>query len=255
MIAVVERLKEELRDQPANPLRLHQVQEYQGELTQLAGQAEGRDLDGVKRDFLAGAKGAARRRIQQIEKVLADQTAKKVTGERANQIHADVKETLETVIRPAMLPRSALRRNPPGAVGHLLRTEFNPAFKDAVLAVKRGLRALDPDNADPDFTNMERFRPEGLNPDGTSTFMADAQIPGAFAMTPAAKANWPLGPPTVETALAGAKRRAAREAPAAPAKQADATKRPRTAAQIAAVERMKAGLAAKLAGKEQQRAS
>ena len=30
--------------------------------------------------------------------------------------------------------------------------------------------------------------------------MADAQIPGVFAMSPQAKANWPLGAPTIQTA-------------------------------------------------------
>ena len=258
-IPLVEALKKELHDQPSNPLRPRQIQEYQDELVQLGGMVEGRDLDGVKRDFLTGAKGASRRRAQQIQKILADQAPKKITGERASTVHRLVTEVLETVIRPAMLPRSALRRNPPGAVGHLLRTEFNPVFKDGILAVKRGLHALDPDNADPDFTNLERFRPEGLNPDGTSTFMADAQIPGPFAMTPAAKAHWPLGSPTADTALAQAERRDQREAapskPARTVKGARAATRPRTPAQIAATARMKAGLAAKVAGRAQQQAS
>ena len=213
MIDVVEKLKAELKDQPHNPLRPTQMREYDDELTQISGMTSGRDMDGrpamdgpAGQSWLNGAKGASLRRAKQIHDILAKQAPKKITGDRASRVHALVTETLETVIKPAMLPRSALRRNPPSAVGHLLRTEFNGEFKDGILAVKRGLRALDPDNADPDFTNMERFRPEG-NGDGTSTFMADAQIPGVFGMSNRAKENWPLGDATARTAVGEARQR------------------------------------------------
>lgn len=222
----IARLKDDLADQPENALRPSQVQGYQDELAQLGGMAQGRDVDGAPRDFLQSARGGALRRAKQVRTILDTQAAKRVTGERANRIHAGVKDVIETLIRPAMLPRSAMRRNVPGAVGHLLRTEFNPQFKDAILTVKRGLRALDPDNADPDFTNMERFRPEGLNPDGTSTFAADAQIPGFLALTPLGKANTPFQEPTIDTPLKAARRREAAR-PARPARPAPPVKRPR----------------------------
>jgi hypothetical protein len=92
-------------------------------------------------------------------------------------------------------------------VDSFLKRENSPAIKKAILTWKRAMRALDPTNTDQDYTNIEKFRPEGVNPDGTSTFMADAQIPGVFAMSPAAKANWPLGAPTVDTALGQVKKR------------------------------------------------
>jgi len=209
-IPLVEKLKAELHDQPHNPLRLPQVREYEDELAQLGAQVEGRDLDGKPQPWLQAARGASLRRAKQIKDILAKQAAKKLTGDRANTVNRLVGEVLETIVRPAMLPRSHARRNPPGAVGHMLRTEFNPVFKDAILTVKRGLRALDPDNDDPDFTNMERFRPEGQG-DGASTFMADAQIPGVFAMSNAAKANWPLGEATVDTAVGQARQREERD--------------------------------------------
>lgn len=211
MIAAVEALKGELHDQPLNPLRVHQVREYEDERAQLQPMVRGTDMDGRPQSFMAPARGAARARVQQIDRVLADQAPKRLTGDRASRVHARVKEVVDTVLRPALLPRSALRRNPPGAVGHLLKTEFHPVFKDAILTTKRALRALDPDNADPDYTNIERFRPEGINPDGTSTFMPDAQIPGVFGMSSLAKQNWPLGDATAETALDQVRRREAAE--------------------------------------------
>ena len=227
MITLVEELKQDLHDQPVNPLRPVQIRGYQDELAQLQPMMQGVDMDGQPQAFMGAAKGAAIRRAGQVRKILAEQAPKQITGERASRVHARVKEIIDTVIKPAMLPRSAFRRNPPGAVGHLLRTEMHPVFKDAVLTTKRAMRALDPDNADPDYTNMERFRPEGLNPDGTSTFMADAQIRGVFGMTPAARSNWPLGEPTADTSLEQVRRREAAEGDAGRPATARAPKPPK----------------------------
>lgn len=213
MIAAVEALKAELQDQPKMPLRPPQIAEYHSELERLGVMVEGRDQDGVPRDWLKGASGAARRRAQQISKVLVEQAPRQVTGERASRVHRLSTQVLTEVIKPALLPRSSMRRNPPGAVGHVLRTEFQPVFKDAVLAVKRALWALDPDNRDPDYTNIERFRLEGTGEE-TSTFMAGAQIPGHLAFGSTAKANWPLGEPTADTALKQAKRQNGKMKPA-----------------------------------------
>jgi hypothetical protein len=103
--------------------------------------------------------------------------------------------------------------------------------------VKRAIRALDPENPDPDLTNMERFRPEGGRADGTTTFMPGATIPGFLAMTPAAKANWPLGEPTVETPLKAAR---ARERAPTSTPRAERPKRPISPAQRAHIDRLNA---------------
>jgi hypothetical protein len=108
-----------------------------------------------------------------------------------------------------MLTQEEMRRNPAGAVDQFQRREGSPAIKRAILAWRRGRRALEPENTEPNFTSVEPYR-RSLMPRGVSTFMADAQIPGSFAMSPQAKDNWPLGdPPT--TALAQAQAREARE--------------------------------------------
>ena len=249
MIVAVEQLKAELTDQPKMPLRPSQISEYHGELERLGVMVEGRDQDGIPRDWLKGASGTARRRAMQVSKVLADQSPKRVTGERASRIHRLSTAVLTEVIQPALLPRSSMRRNPPGSVGHVMRTEFDPVFKDAVLTVKRALWALDPDNRDPDYTSMERFRREGTGEE-TATFMAGAQIPGVLAFGRTAKANWPLGEPTADTALKQAQRQNG-ETTMAPVKKSKKTRirRPVTQAQLDMLARGRATRAANLAAK------
>lgn len=202
----VEALKAELHDQPHNPLRPNQVQEYEEERQR---------LQTIVRapSWQTGAdRGAATKRYRQIEKLLREQAPKPLEGARRDKVAKLANEVLEGVIRPAMLPRAQMRRNPAGAVDQYLRRENSKTVKGATLAWKRAMRAIESENMDQDFTNVERFRPEGGNPDGTSTFMADAQLPGRFAQTPLAKENWPLGDPTAETAVGQVKKRELSEA-------------------------------------------
>ncbi len=193
-MSVVKELESLLHDQPVNPIRTKQVealQEEQSELNRMinapAWQA------GVNR-------GAASRRLRAITKTLNEQSPKPLDPIRKDKVH-NLANQLLGEIKGQMLPQSTMRRNPPGAVDNFRRGEGSPDTKSKILVWKRGMRALDPDNADTDYTNLEKYRNEGVNPDGTSTFMADAQIPGKFAMTPLAKENWPLGEPTVDTAV------------------------------------------------------
>jgi hypothetical protein len=137
-------------------------------------------------------------------------------------------------------------RNPSRAVGHYMRHENSPRVKDAILTWKRAVRSLAPDDPDPDLTNVESFRPDGSRSDGTATFMGDAMIPGFLAMTPQAKQNWPLGEPTVDTAVAQARRAAKRAGHGHSAKPVK-VKRPATPAQLAALERANAAKRAKAA--------
>lgn len=263
-IDVVEQLKAELKDQPVNPMRPRQVAEFRSELAQLGVAAEGRDMDGQPREWLQSAKGAAVRRAKQITGMLNSQAPRRISGERANRVKRLGGEVLSTVIQPAMQPRSVMRRNPPGAVGQALRTEFHPEYKDAALTVKRAMLALDPDNQDPDFTNLERFRPEGGGPDGNSTFMAGAQISGVFAFGTKAAANWPFDEPTADTAIKQVRRREATEAAEAAepvrdrAPRAAKPKKPKrtmSPAQQAALARGRANALAKRRGEVVEQAS
>jgi len=218
-LTAVAELESLTQDQPDNPLRPNQIEEYHGELRRLGAMADGRDVDGNPQHWIPGDRGLARRRVREIQEALDRQAPKKVSGERANAIHKKAGEVLD-VLRGAMLPKSTMRRNPAGAVGHVLRNEFSPEFKRAAKTWKRAMRALDPTNNDPDFTNLERFRSEGAG-DGTSSVMVDAQIPGLFALSNRAKHNWPLGEATADTALKQAQRQeGARAAAAKPTKAA-----------------------------------
>lgn len=191
-----------LHDQPKAPLRSDQIAEYQDELRRLGAVAESRDQEGHQRPWIPGDRGLARQSIQRIRRTLNEQAPRRIEEPlRRDQVAKGVQELIRDVITPALLPHSVMRRNPAGAVGKFMRQEMSKPIKSAILTAKRALRALEPENPDPDYTNMEQFRPEGTDPNGTATFMPGAQIPGNFAMTPQAKANWPLGEPKVETPL------------------------------------------------------
>jgi len=113
---------------------------------------------------------------------------------------------LNEKIREGMPTHEDMRRNPAGAVDQHRRWER--LNKSAILERRNVLIALNPGDDSKDLTNIDMIRPHSaaLTQTGTSTFMADAQIPGIFAMTPAAKENWPLGEPKIDTPLKQAAR-------------------------------------------------
>lgn len=126
-----------------------------------------------------------------------------ISGAARDELVREERELAEK-IRAGMLTHEEMRRNPPGAVGRHMRWEA--ANKDNILAWKNLRRLNNPDDTDEDLANIEMLRPS-LGVAGASSFMADAQIPGVFAMTPLAKERWPLGEPKIDTPLAQAERR------------------------------------------------
>lgn len=77
-----------------------------------------------------------------------------------------------------------MRRKPPGAVDQ--HTAWDRANKRHVLMWKAGRRLLHPDSDAVDLCNVEQLRRPGL----TNNLHVDAQLPGVFALTEAAKANY-----------------------------------------------------------------
>jgi hypothetical protein len=182
--------------QPANPLRPHQVKAYREEKERLEEVIHAPS-------WVEGDRGQAIKRYRSLDKMLGEQAPRK--SDQANEIKRLADEVCSQHIGPAMLPREVMRRNPTGAVGAFIRQEQGPATKRAIQQWKRAQWAIDPDTEDPDHSNVERFRPEIGPQSGASTFMANAQIPGVFAMSPKAKENWPAEMPaqgTVHSALA-----------------------------------------------------
>ena len=201
MSEVVKQLEHALKNQPANPLRNLQVTEYQGEAKRL------REIVQAPAYVTGVDRGSAHRRAQQVDKLINEQCAKPLHGAEKDSVAKLAAEVMEQVIKPALLPREEMRRNPAGAVGRFLKQENSRETKQAVQQWKRAQLAIEAGSEDPDLANVERFRPEKIHDTGgVSTFMAGAQIAGNFAMTPKAKENWPLGEPTVDTPLKQSKR-------------------------------------------------
>lgn len=193
----VAHLESLLTDQPASPLRPEQRRNYEGELQRLGAIAQA-PL------YVQGDRGEAMKRYREIKRTVDAQVPKPL-GERANQVYKLTKAIIFDLIKPAMLPQNVMRRMPPGSVDAFLKRENAKPIKRAVATVKRALFGLDPETDDIDHANLEKYRPSGLKPDGTSTWDSAAQIDGFLAMSPLAKENWPLGEPTASTALAQVK--------------------------------------------------
>lgn len=243
-IAVVEELAELLHDQPEQPLRPNQMAGWQAEVDRLERMA------GQPAEYAGTARGFAQRRLRQVRGIVDRHAPRKITDpSRAARVHTLTKQVLTEVIVPRLLTRAESDRNPPGAVGYQLRHgEFSAPFKRAANVWKRGMLALDPgaNGGDPDFTNYARYQPQGVRADGVTSYMPGAQVPGHFAMSPLARANWPFDHEP-ESPLAQAR---AREAGTDTAPPAPKPKRVMTEKQRAATERMQAARAANLAAKK-----
>ncbi len=135
---------------------------------------------------------------------------------------------LEDNIKVGMPTHEEMRRNPAGAVDK--HRKWERANKDRILERQNILQLLNPDDDSKDLTNIDLIRPS-MAPQSATTFMADAQIPGHFAMTAQAKENWPLGEPKVDTPLKQAER-------------VEAAAKQRTPAQLAHAAKMKEKFAA-----------
>lgn len=185
----------ELRTPAVRLLRFHERQERQEEMAQLeqhlaapawaaaAMSAEGRRQLSVRKQAL--------KKDLELHSPRTD-----LSGETKDALSRR-QQVLEAYILQGMPTREEMRRNPPGAVDH--HRNWN-SKKAAVLEWKNNQVQLNPESDDVDLCNIERLRPSEMNPAGAATFMAGAQIPGSFAMTPSAKDNWPLGAPTATTA-------------------------------------------------------
>lgn len=193
MAAILERLAQ------TNLLRSHQRVALGEDQRQLEEQ--------VKQPGIQQA-GHIRQELRRLDKQLATQSPQSITPEERDLL-AKKKTELLTEVTAGMLTKEEMRRNPAGAVHRHLSWER--ANKKKIVLLKNIMIQLDPDSDDPDLANLERYRPETRTAGpGASTFMADAQIPGHFAMTAAAKANWPADLPpqgTANSVLAQAQRR------------------------------------------------
>jgi hypothetical protein len=247
-IPAVESLAADLQDQPDYCLRPHQRVEYEEEAGRLRSIADAPDWQA------GAAKIAAQQRYRQVLNVLRSQAPKPIDDTlRRDRVAKGANAVLNDVIRPSMLTKAEMRRNPAGAVGEFMRRENSPAVQRAIRTWQRARFALDPTTTNDDHALIEKHRPEGAPTAGYGTFMADAQIPGVFGFGPQARENWPLDPPQ-NTALEQS-RRAERDTASIPSTgfEPDALpavpkpKRPMSAAQAAALSRGRANRASNIA--------
>lgn len=131
-----------------------------------------------------------KKRERAIKQKILRESPTEISGAAKDELANELDRLLQDEIVPKMLTKEVLRRNPPGAVADLIKGEMSPPYKRAVHKFRNIKRTIEPDNDDPDLTNLERYRPSQMT-DGNSTFMGDAQIPGHHAMSPQAKENFP----------------------------------------------------------------
>lgn len=158
------------------------------------------ELDGMLNDSAVKGqdRGMMLRERQSIEQQLHGQSPRPTLTPAERDLLATTERRLRDELLQGAPTKEELRRNPAGTVGRLQR--YEKANKQKMLWWKNIRIQLEPDNTDQDLANFEQYRPETAQPNGAATFMANAQIPGHFAMTPAAKANWPEEMPPQGTA-------------------------------------------------------
>lgn len=148
-------------------------------------------------------------RRRAIEDDLEENSPPEVSGQTKDALVKRLR-VLEDEIRGGMPTVEVMRRNPPGAVD--MHDRWMKRTKDMQIERKNLLKVIDPTNEDKDYCNVEMLRSTGITQDMAATFMMGAQIPGNFAMTPLAKANWPAGMPEYGTVNSPYKQAEANEA-------------------------------------------
>ena len=135
--------------------------------------------------------GAVRQEIRKLDKQLTAQSPRETTPQERDLL-AKTERELQVEIVNGMPTHEEMRRNPPGTVHKHM--QFEKRFKPKLNLLKNIKIQLEPDSEDPDLANLEKIRPHQAE-SGAGTFMANAQIPGHFAQTAQAKANWPADMP------------------------------------------------------------
>lgn len=151
--------------------------------------------------------GAITNEIRKLDKQLAAQSPRPLTADEKDLLGKKQVE-LEREITAGMPTHEEMRRNPAGTVHRHMRWE--KANKRKINLLKNVMIQLDPESEDRDLANLERLRPHQAVDNSAATFMVNAQIPGHFAQSSQAKANWPLEMPpqgTANSVLAQAKKR------------------------------------------------
>lgn len=224
-------------------LKAREIEECKTELQQIDNMLSPQNI--ARQAMTSDGRATLARRRVSLEDKLESQAAPDLTPQAKDALAKRLVD-LEAKIKVGMPTHEEMRRNPAGAVDRHRRWEA--MNKNAVLERRNILIALNPGDDSKDLTNIDLIRPYAAQT-GAATFMPDAQIPGHFAMTPAAKANWPLGEPKVDTPLKQAERAEAEEAKPAKRQMSDEQRQAARERGLALAAKAKAAREAKAAAK------
>lgn len=122
-------------------------------------------------------------RVKRLDRQLQEQSPTELSGAQKDLLKKEL-QAIEEKILPGMPTKEEMRKNPAGMVGRHMRWERT--HKKDILRWKNGMQMLEPDNADPDLSNLERIRPDGV----MDRFRADAQINGVMSYGNIPQEKW-----------------------------------------------------------------
>lgn len=178
-----------MKDLKTNLLRYHQREQLQNDISQAESMLPSAKPT-EKGEILAG--------IKRNKKQLDIHSPSPLTAKEKDTLNA-LEKKLRTRITTNMPTQEVMRKNPAGAVDW--HTKWEKSNKPLIRMWKNAVIQLNPDNSDRDLSNIERYRPSGVQ----DRFRSDAQIPGVISYGNVADENWPLDPPQ-NTALAQAQK-------------------------------------------------
>lgn len=149
-------------------------------------------------------KTRARQQARDLKKTLDEKSPKPYETPQAKDAAMARERELREQWSTGMLSQEEMRRNRQGTSNSVYRhMKWEQANKKKIQEWKEIRARLEPDSDDPDLCNIEQYRP-------SQAFVMDttAQIAGHHAMSSQAKANWPLGDPKAETAVAHLEKKA-----------------------------------------------
>ena len=140
--------------------------------------------DPVERRFLQNPGKLAQQNERRKKNLLAQSPPSDLRASQRDKL-AKLETVTREFVRENMPTAEQMRHNPPGTVDHALA--WDRAKKAALLCWKNVRILLNPDSDAVDLANFERYRPTNA---ATRELFTGAQIPGQFALSPQAKANY-----------------------------------------------------------------
>lgn len=184
-----------LKKKAVTILSAQQVDERKEELRYIEGTLAPGNV--AARDLSAEGRQNYQRRKRALQDDLAYMAPPdQLDAETKDVLHAKEKELAEA-IRQGMPTDAEMWRNGVGVTDKHMR--WHASNKFLIAAWKNIRRVLNPHDNSLDLANVERLRPQAAMPGMAATYDVNAAMPGHFAMSAQAKANWPESMPEYGT--------------------------------------------------------